>query len=197
MPRTLNRKGGVFACVLILFLTLGLALLAGLLYEVRQRPAWLGLRADIPQDMHLVKIEVPLDISRPEAAERNATEKAKRILLLSVAKKAREQIETAYGWDTLDEATRLLTAGALKEALHAETADSVSLIGHYPDWPDGTWFALYGMDNADIDATLQRIYERVNKKVLASMHFGEDEIPEETSGDTRKESEDENTTATF
>ena len=186
-----HRTGGIVTCTLLLIVTLLLAVMAGLLYEMKNRPAWLSYRELTWRDMQTVKVQMPMKGKSVGEAVEQARSKALDGLRTLLRKKATKQIAIAYAWESLDEATKLTTVKALKEALDGTSLDALEEIGQYTDWVGGTVFVLYGIDNAEIDAMLQRIYEDVNKKILEAMTFDDEEI-EETN--TTKEPSDENQT---
>jgi len=158
---------------------------------MKNRPAWLSYRELTWRDMQTVKVQMPMKGKSVGEAVEQARSKALDGLRTLLRKKATKQIAIAYAWESLDEATKLTTVKALKEALDGTSLDALEEIGQYTDWVGGTVFVLYGIDNAEIDAMVQRIYEDVNKKILEAMTFDDEEI-EETN--TTKEPSDENQT---
>ena len=163
-----ERKGGVFSCLLLFVATLGLGILLALAYDLWNRPAWLALKAQRLSNMQIVKIDIPANPARLQKAQADARAEAETIWRDRLRKTAMEQFDVAYGWASLDDTTRQQLGDALESALRAETLDAIRTVDRYADWIGEHVFMLFGMENAEFDTILQRIYEKVNKSMLAA-----------------------------
>ncbi len=170
--RISKRKGGIVTCLLLFIATLGLGILLTLAYDLWNRPAWLAFNTEHISKMELAKIEIAAGPADMQKAQSEAAAKAKAIWRQRLRKTAMEQFDVAYGWASLDGTTRKRLSEALDKALHAETLDAIKTVDRYADWIGERVFVLYGMESAEIDSVLQRIYESVNKAMLAAMGFG-------------------------
>lgn len=191
-PCPSGRKGGVFSCLLLFIATLGLGVLLVLAYHLWSRPPWMNDKEAAVSEVQIVKVAVdgaPSDLNRAEAA---ATKKAKEIWSRRIRKKAMEQFDVAYGWASLDTATKQTLTDALDDAMEHEKLETIKTVDRYADWVGGRVFVLYGMENAEIDAALQRIYEHVNTAMLQAMHLSEAVEIDDTN--LSKEQDDENKT---
>ena len=185
------RRAKILGIVITVFITLAFALMAGLLYQSANRPAWSGWPASAVKEASLLKIDVPID-GTPADIDRRALAAARETLRRTLRRRAFAQIAMAYDWDHLDEATRSTVGKALDDALSRVTFDTLHVAARYTDIVQRRMSVLYTLDAADGDALLQPIYETVNQAVLKTLSFDDEELPE--SNTTVKDIHDENAT---
>ncbi len=185
------RRAKVLGIVITVFITLAFALMAGLLYESANRPAWCGWPASTVKEASLLKIDVPID-GTPADIDRRALGAARQTLRKTLRRQAFAQIAMAYDWDHLDETTRSTVEKALDGAIARITFGTLHVAARYTDIVQRRMSVLYTLDAADGDALLQPVYETVNHAVLKTLSFDDDELPE--SNTTAKDIHDEHAT---
>ena len=185
-----NRKGSIRSSVIMITVVLTIFISSILLYLFENSPQW--IEATHQKVYNVYAVHTQTELSLFTIAENTQRSEAKAVLHLkeALASKAMEQIKISYVWETLDSKTKVLIEKSLSYILERIKFKQLSEQSIYIDIFNMKFHSLYSLSSSEFDMILHKIYEMINKVVLAELEADEEE-PVEIGENMNGEYEDE------
>ena len=139
-----------------------------IIYGLDEKPDWIEKKHHDLKHSYALTIAAPLELMDKEKSIEMLETKAKTTFIKEIYDRALKQIRISYDWSNLDEETKKIVIDSLNISLSTYNFGFIKKQAIYEDKLNFEIYGLYSASNADIDATLQDIYEKVNNKVLES-----------------------------
>ena len=166
----------VLSCIASLIAIVGILLLLIVVFERENRPQWVEVNNHELQNLFTISTEIEADIFDLDKSRHALRVKAVSEVRKAAGTMAMKQIKISYGWETLDQDTKTVTADALADILKHTEFKQLTEQSLYTDFIKLKRHGLYSMDSSEMYFVLQGIYEAVNKVLLEQMQ--EEEIEE-------------------
>lgn len=139
-----------------------------IIYGLDEKPNWIEKEKHHLKNSYALTIKAPLELMDTQNSVKLLESKATTKFIKEIYDRALKQIKISYDWDNLDEPTKKLVIKNLNLFLSTYNFDFIKKQAIYEDKLNFEIYGLYSVDNADIDVTLQNLYEKINQKILES-----------------------------
>lgn len=138
------------------------------IYGLEEEPDWISRQKHNLKYSYALTVKAPLEITDVQKSKELLKTKAKTEFIKDIYERALNQIKISYDWKNLDEPTKKTVLDNLENIFSGYNFNFIKEQSIYQDKLAFEIYGLYSVDNANVDAMLQEVYAKINKKVLES-----------------------------